>query len=218
VQPVDIRVQGATLRLQRATALDQVDLHIPSGSRMAVVGPSGAGKTVLLKAMAGLLPEVFGQVSWDGRPLGAMEAGERRASQAAFGMVFQADALFDSLTVGENVRFPLVRRGMAEGAAAERAASALAEVGLAEAAGKLPEELSGGMKKRAGLARALVAGPSVLLMDDPLAGLDPATAREVAALILERSQGRTLVVAAPEPPGALGLSRVVRMEAGRVLA
>lgn len=218
VQPIDIRVQGATLRLQRAVALDGVDLHVPAGARLAVVGPAGAGKTVLLKAMAGLIPEVFGSVRWDGRPLQALSAAERRDRQAAFGMVFQADALFDSLSVEANVRFPLVRRGMPEAAAAERAREVLQQVGLADAAGKLPEELSGGMKKRAGLARALAAGPSVLLLDDPLAGLDPLTAREVAALVRARSEGRTLVVAAPEPPGAmLALERVVRMEAGRVL-
>jgi len=198
------------VRLQGRPALDGVSLDLPPGTQALVLGPSGAGKTVLLKSLAGLVPEARASVRWDGGPV---EEGR----QAAFGMVFQGDALFDSATVRENVEYPLLRRGAPPGEAAARAGEALAQVGLEGAADRLPEALSGGMRKRAGLARALVARPEVLLLDDPLAGLDPLTAHGVAALVLRAAQGRTLLVAAPEPPPQLRLPRWIWMGRGRVL-
>jgi phospholipid/cholesterol/gamma-HCH transport system ATP-binding protein len=131
-------------------------------------------------------------------------------------MVFQSDALFDSMTVLENVVLPLVRRAVPRDEAEERARGVLTRVGLAHALSKHPEELSGGMKKRAGVARAIVAQPSVLLADDPFAGLDPETERSIAELFLEVSEGRTLIAALPDPVAALPLPRGLRFEGGHL--
>ena len=123
-----------------------------------------------------------------------MAPAAKRARQAAFGMVFQTDALFDSLTVRRNVLLPLERRRVPREEAEARADEVLRAVGLAEAANTLPERLSGGMRKRAGIARALAARPSVLLADEPFSGLDPGTARQVARVLLEVAGSGSLIV------------------------
>src|SRR5262245_39674734 len=121
-----LAAKDLTVRLQGRPALDGVSLDLPPGTQALVLGPSGAGKTVLLKSLAGLVPQAWPSVRWDGGPVEATR-------QAAFGMVFQSDALFDSSTVRENVEYPLLRRGATPGEAAARASEALAEVGLQEA-------------------------------------------------------------------------------------
>lgn len=206
--------QDLTVHWQGRPALDGVSLALPAGTQALVLGRSGAGKTALLKSLAGLVPQALPAIRWDGQPVQARSLQER---QSAFGMVFQSDALFDSATVRQNVEYPLLRRGAPPREASARAGEALAEVGLLDAADRLPEALSGGMRKRAGLARALVARPRVLLLDDPLAGLDPLTAHEVAELILRTARGRTLLVAAPEPPPRLPLPRWIWLRHGRVI-
>jgi phospholipid/cholesterol/gamma-HCH transport system ATP-binding protein len=132
-------------------------------------------------------------------------------------MVFQSDALFDSMSVLENVLLPLVKRQVPRAEAEGRAREVLSRVGLEAAASKRPESLSGGMKKRVGVARAIVSRPSVLLADDPFAGLDPATERSIGELLLEVSSGCTLIAALPDPSPALPLPRVLRFENGRLV-
>ena len=197
-------------------ALAQLDLVLPMGAQAMVLGLAGSGKTTLLKALAGLYLPSQGEVRWDGDDLAKLGEDERRRRQAAFGMVFQTDALFDSLSVLDNVTLPLLRRNVPASDARTRAAEALASVGLAAFADVPPERLSGGMKKRAGIARAIVARPAVLLADDPLAGLDPATGRQVAELLLRVARGRTLLVAGPEPLAALPLPRWLWLSHGRL--
>ncbi|MFZ5468790.1 MAG: ATP-binding cassette domain-containing protein [Myxococcota bacterium] len=192
-------------------ALDGVDWELPAGCRALVTGPASSGKTTLLKALAALLPATHGRVLWDGVDVATLSYEARRAGQARLGMVFQTDALFDSMSVLDNVRLPLLRRRVSEAEATLRAEEALRQVGLLDAAHALPERLSGGMKKRAGIARAIVARPELLLADDPLAGLDPHTARSVCELLLEVSQGRALLVAAPEPIAHLPLAPVLAL-------
>lgn len=199
-------------------ALDELTLDFPVGSRTVLWGPAGGGKTSLLKCLTGLVAPTRGEVRWDDVPIASRTAQEKREAQVAFGMVFQSDALFDSLTVLENVLLPLRKRRVPESEAQERAAEAIARVGLSAAAQKHPENLSGGMKKRAGVARAIVARPHVLLADDPFAGLDPVTERSIAELLLEISQGRTLIVALPDPVPSLPTERRVRLVAGKVAA
>jgi len=214
---VDLRATHLTVQYGARTVLSEVTCALPPGTRALVLGRSGAGKTTLLKALAGLVPARGGQVLWNGEDVSRLSSTERREQQAAFGMVFQTDALFDSLTVRQNVLLPLRRRHVPDAEAERRADEVLRAVGLMDAAETLPERLSGGMKKRAGLARALAARPSVLLADDPFAGLDPGTARQVARVLSEVSRGGTLLVAAPEAPVDLPLPRWLFLRGGRLV-
>jgi phospholipid/cholesterol/gamma-HCH transport system ATP-binding protein len=197
-----------------ARALEGVSLDFPVGSHTVIFGPAAGGKTTLLKCLTGLLAPSSGKVVWGTRTVASRTASERRAAQVAFGMVFQSDALFDSLSVLDNVVLPLRKRGVAPADAARRARQALDRVGLGTAADKSPETLSGGMKKRAGVARAIVAQPDVLIADDPFAGLDPTTLKAIAALLLDVSRDRTLIVALPDPEPALPLERTIHLVKG----
>jgi len=132
-------------------------------------------------------------------------------------MIFQSDALFDSLTVIDNVLLPLRKRRVPEAEARERALAALDRVGLSKALEKRPENLSGGMKKRAGVARAIVARPEVLIADDPFAGLDPVTEKSIADLLIEVSEGKTLIVALPDPVASLPIERTFRFVHGAIV-
>ena len=205
-----------SLRFGTVHALRELTVEFPVGSRTVLWGPAGGGKTSLLKCLTGLVAPSSGEVWWDDVPVTRRAAQEKRDAQVAFGMVFQSDALFDSLTVAENVLLPLRKRRVPEAEAQERAYEALRRVGLTEAAQKHPENLSGGMKKRAGVARAIVARPQVLLADDPFAGLDPVTEGSIAELLLEISEGRTLIVALPDPVASLPTGRAIRLVGGQV--
>ncbi len=213
---MELRVEDVVVRHGEHLALGGVSLLLRPGERVLLSGPAGSGKTTLLKLLAGLVRPERGTVRWDGDDVHRLSAQERKRRQAALGMVFQTDALFDSMSVLDNVVLPLARRGVPREEALSRARSALEAVRLSNAAGRKPEQLSGGMRKRAGLARAVVAGPQVLLADDPLAGLDPATALQVADLLLRTSEGRTLVVCAPDPLPEFPLPRLVALEGGQL--
>ncbi len=209
-------VEGLSVRFGTTPALAAVDCAFPPGSSTVIWGPAGCGKTTLLKCLAGLVRPTAGRVTWDGKDVAGLSPQARRDAQVALGMVFQSDALFDSLTVLDNVLLPLRKRGVAEPEARERAEATLAQVGLSAARLKFPEQLSGGMKKRVGVARAIVARPQVLLADDPFAGLDPDTEAAIAAQLLEVSRGRTLVVALPDPLDALPVQRTLRLVDGHL--
>ncbi len=213
---MNLAAEAVVIAFERDRALDGVSLALSAGSRVLVLGNSGAGKTSLLKALTGLLEVTSGQIFWGDVPLSDLDRDQRRLQQARFGMVFQTDALFDSLTVLDNVTLPLLRRKVPAREAQERARSALASVGLAEFAASFPERLSGGMRKRAGIARAIVAQPEVLLADDPLAGLDPHTGATVCEVLIQASAGRTLIIGATEPPSGLSLPRWIWLSAGKV--
>lgn len=214
---MELRTDSVSVRQNGRSLLREVACTLPPGSRVLVLGRSGAGKTTLLKALAGLVTPASGQVLWNGEDVARMAPAGKRSGQAAFGMVFQTDALFDSLTVRRNVLLPLERRRVPREEAEARADEVLRAVGLAEAADALPERLSGGMRKRAGIARALAARPSVLLADDPFAGLDPGTARQVARVLLEVAGSGSLVVAAPDVPPEIPLSRWLYLRDGRLV-
>lgn len=198
-------------------ALNNLTLDFPIASRSMLWGPAGGGKSSLLKCLAGLVAPTSGQVLWDDVSVTARSAQEKREAQVAFGMVFQSDALFDSLTVLENVLLPLRKRRVPEAEAQERAAAAVASVGLTQAANKYPENLSGGMKKRAGVARAIVARPQVLLADDPFAGLDPATERSIRELLLAVSRDRTLIICVPDAIESLPVDQCIHLAGGCIV-
>jgi phospholipid/cholesterol/gamma-HCH transport system ATP-binding protein len=219
---LELRAEHVTVAWGEHAALRDVTLSLSQGTHALVAGPASSGKTTLLKLFASLVRpsqgtgRSAGEVYWGDERVSALSPARRRALLARFGMVLQRDALFDSLTLLENVCLPLENRGVARAEAAARARFAIAEVGLTGAEHRLPEALSGGMKKRAALARALVAEPPVLLVDDPLAGLDPATGWEIVQLLERTSKARTLVVAAPEPPLRMRFSRWIVLDRGQV--
>ena len=213
---VPLSCEALSVRFGRVEALLDVSVSIAPGEQVLVTGQAASGKTTWLKCLAGLQPPTSGHVRWGADDVAGLGIEERRKRQRSFGMVFQSDALFDSMTVLDNVMLPLTKRQVPHDEALERARAVLERVGLSSAHRKRPEELSGGMKKRVGVARAIVAQPSILLADDPFAGLDPSTERSIAELLLEVSRGRTLVTALPDPVASLPLSRVLRFEQGRL--
>jgi phospholipid/cholesterol/gamma-HCH transport system ATP-binding protein len=173
------------------------NIEIPLHSVIGLFGPSGSGKTTLLKMLTGLLKPTTGHVTWNHISIEELPIETRAQCTAQLGMVFQNDALFDSLNVFENVCFPLKRRGVEIQEATLLTHEALSHVQLPKSAfQKSIPQLSGGMKKRVGLARALVQKPQVLLCDDALAGLDTISEVEMATLIQSIFQG-TLILAAP---------------------
>jgi len=211
-----VTTSSVTVRYDDVLALNAVSLEVKPGTKVVVWGSAGSGKTTLLKALAGLVRPTTGSVHWSDLDVTSLSVSRRRELQSELGMVFQSDALFDSMSVLDNVLMPLRKRRVPEAEAHQRALEALTRVGLRDAAQKRPEALSGGMKKRCGVARAIVSRPSVLLADDPFAGLDPVTEQSIASLLLEVSAGRTLIAALPDPIDALPVDRVLHLTQGRV--
>jgi len=170
-----ITLQDLNLRFGRQQVLRDISLSVPRGQTLAIIGESGCGKTVLLKTIIGLVRPTSGAATFDGRRLNELSEHELAQQRTRFGFVFQNSALFDSMTVAENILFPLKQHQPGHDAEHERAMLALlGEVGLPKSAlSKFPAELSGGMRKRVGLARALIMRPEVVLYDEPTTGLDP---------------------------------------------
>jgi len=166
--------------------LKNLNLVINSGEAMVIIGRSGCGKSVLLKHMIGLLKPDFGQVVIDGEDVSQMEERDMDDLRLRFGMLFQGSALFDSMTVGENVGFAIREHtDIPEDQVREKVAKALKMVGLRGIEGLMPAELSGGMKKRVGLARAICNDPKIILYDEPTTGVDPIMADAINDLIID---------------------------------
>jgi phospholipid/cholesterol/gamma-HCH transport system ATP-binding protein len=175
-----IRISGLRKSFGGKPVLAGVDLAVEQGESLCVIGQSGTGKSVLLKCILGLTAPDAGQILWQGK---ALDPTTRPAFLARFGMLFQGAALFDSLTVWQNVAFRL-RQRMPDARARAIALEKMARVGLGpETAELMPGELSGGMAKRAGLARAIADDPAVIFFDEPTTGLDPIRARRINDLI-----------------------------------
>jgi phospholipid/cholesterol/gamma-HCH transport system ATP-binding protein len=181
-----LRLENLSVDFQRHAVLRDLSLSIARGETVAIIGESGCGKTVLLKTIIGLLRPSRGQVFFEGRNLAEMNERQLTEERIRFGFLFQNSALFDSLTVAENVGFPLRQHTTAGAEEIRRVVlSRLAEVGLPESVlGQKPAELSGGMRKRVGLARALALEPEVMLYDEPTTGLDPIMGDVINELIL----------------------------------
>ncbi len=181
-----IALKGVAKRFGRKVVLDGVDLEVPRGKSLVVIGGSGSGKSVTLKCILGLIKPDAGQILIDGKDSLKFSADEREASLRKFGMLFQGSALFDSLKVWENVAFGLIQgRRMDRKQAKEIAIEKLGQVGLGAEVGELsPAELSGGMQKRVALARAIAAEPEIIFFDEPTTGLDPIMADVINDLIV----------------------------------
>lgn len=195
-----IELQNVTMsfgtHLQAETLLREVSLSIATGENFVLIGPSGHGKSTLLKLMAGLLIPTMGSVLIKGRNWQTMRGSERDEIARKTGMLFQKNALFDSLTVFENVAFPLREVAHApETEVQDVVMRYLEAVGIAHAKDLYPDEISGGMQKRLGIARALALRPEIVFYDDPTAGLDPITSRKIVQMIidLQKEMGTTVV-------------------------
>lgn len=181
-----IEVKHISKSFGAQSVLNDVSATFHPGKVNFIIGRSGSGKSVLTKCTVGLLEPDQGHVSYDGRDFTAMNLRERKEVRQEIGMLFQGSALFDSMTVMENVMFPLrMFSESSEQAMQERAAFCLERVQLPQAGGKYPSELSGGMQKRVGIARAIAMNPKYLFCDEPNSGLDPQTAIVIDNLIVD---------------------------------
>ena len=213
--PPVIEIQNLSMRFGDHQVLRDISLVLPAGQTLVVIGESGCGKTVLLKAMNGLLRPTLGEVRFEGMPLARMNEHELARIRTRYGFVFQGAALFDSLTIADNIAFPLrehTRLSAAE--ISDIVESLLGEVGLPHAVATMkPMQLSGGMRKRAGLARALALDPHLILYDEPTTGLDPIMSDVINELILRaRSRdGVTSVVVTHDMHTARKVADVILM-------
>jgi phospholipid/cholesterol/gamma-HCH transport system ATP-binding protein len=201
--------------------LDDVSITIGSGRSLCILGRSGTGKSVTLKHIVGLIKPDKGCVLVEGEDITAMTIRQLARIRLRIGFLFQNAALFDSISVGENVAFPLRRHtSLTDAEIRTTASELLAQVGLGDEYDRMPAELSGGMRKRAGLARALALGPAILLADEPSAGLDPVTAAEIDQLLvdLRRRSKTTLVIVTHNIPSARTIGdQFVFLHQGRIL-
>jgi phospholipid/cholesterol/gamma-HCH transport system ATP-binding protein len=201
--------------------LDGVNLTADRGQVVVVLGRSGTGKSVLLKVIVGLLQPESGSIRIHGEDIAAMNMQRLNEIRKKIGFLFQHAALYDSLTVEENVGFPLRHHSkLSEAELRQRVRTLLASVGMERDLAKMPADISGGMQKRAGLARALALDPDILLFDEPTSGLDPITAAEIGELILKLKKERNLasVVVTHDVHGARSFAdRVVLLREGKVV-
>ena len=186
-----LKLVGVHKSFGRNNVLRGADIDVAPGRSLVILGGSGSGKSVMLKCALGLMTPEAGQVIFDGQDVTRDNGREREAMRARVGMLFQSAALFDSLTVWENVAFRLIYADKVKRAEArDRAIDTLRKVRLGEDVANLrPAEISGGMQKRVGLARAIVATPELIFFDEPTTGLDPITADAINDLILEQVRG-----------------------------
>jgi phospholipid/cholesterol/gamma-HCH transport system ATP-binding protein len=224
-----VGAEAAVIEFRRVTksfgtrrVLDDISFTVCPGRSVCILGRSGTGKSVALKHIVGLMKPDSGQVLVEGRDITPLSSRELTGVRRHVGFLFQNAALFDSISVGENVAFPLRRHtDLPDTEIRSRAQQLLAQVGLAQEYGKMPADLSGGMRKRAGLARALALEPAILLADEPSAGLDPVTASEIDALLVDLKVrcGTTLVVVTHNIPSARAIGdEIVFLDQGRLMA
>ena len=203
------------------TILDDISFEIPAGQAFCLLGRSGTGKSVTLRHIIGLVQPDSGRVFVEERDITRLGGRALADVRKHMGFLFQNAALFDSMSVGDNVAFPMRRHtDWSDAEIRDRAKKKLADVGLEKEFDKMPGDLSGGMKKRAGLARAMALDPAILLVDEPSAGLDPITAGEIDELLVKTKQGgTTLVVVTHNIPSARIVGdRFAVLHDGRMLA
>lgn len=216
--PSAIEVRGLECRHGERVVLRGVDFDVRRGEIFFVAGRNGTGKSTLLRHMIGLLEPPAGSVSYFGEDFTHASPEERRRMLRGFGVLYQGGALWSDMTLAENVALPLrLHTSLDRGERDEVVALKLAQVGLSGNEEKLPSELSGGMRRRAGLARALALDPSIVFFDEPGAGLDPVTARELDRLIRETRDrlGTTIVIVSHELASLFALAdRMLFLDAG----
>jgi phospholipid/cholesterol/gamma-HCH transport system ATP-binding protein len=218
--PIQIESLSKTFGAQ--TVLQGLDLTVAQGEVVALMGRSGTGKSVLLRLIVGLQNPDSGSIRVLGQEVNSLSPDGLNEVRKKIGFLFQGAALYDSLTVQQNVAFPMERhRQMAAGERQERVRDLLEAVGMADHAKKLPSEISGGMQKRVGLARALALDPDLLLFDEPTSGLDPITSAEIDGLIVrlnERHRVTSLVVTHDVQSAKRFSDRVALIDKGSIVA
>lgn len=217
-----IRFEEVTKSFGPLTVLDHVTFDVPRGHALCVLGRSGTGKSVLIKQLVGLLKPDAGRIYVEGEEITGLSASRLARVRKRMGFLFQYSALFDSVSVGENVAFPLRRHSRLEEAEIQaRVDERLKRVGLEGLQRKMPSDISGGMRKRVGLARALALDPPILLADEPSSGLDPVTSGEIDQLLLDlkRKEGATMVIVTHNIPSARRIGdELAVLHRGRILA
>lgn len=198
-EPPRIVLRDLHYQVDNLSILAGIDLEVPPGEILCVMGLSGAGKSTILRCIAGLVPATKGEICIDGVNIVGLKERQLLPIRAKMGVVFQYAALFDSMSVSENIAFGLLRgprcqefRRRSRAELAQRVAEHLAEVGLAGIERRSPAELSGGMRRRVGLARALATEPEIVLYDEPTSGLDPVTAAAIDDLIVHTRQTKNV--------------------------
>ncbi len=216
-----IKVEGLIKRFGEQTVLNGINLEVYAGETMVIMGGSGCGKSTLLRIMIGSIKPTGGKVMVLGQDLEELNAGQLDELRKRIGILFQSGALFSSLTVGENVALPLREHTKLHPDVIDlQVTIKLNQVSLLHAREKMPAEISGGMKKRAGLARALAMDPQILFYDEPSAGLDPVTSSQIDELIIKLSKGLgvTSVVVTHEMDSAFRIAdRMCMLNRGKVL-
>jgi len=204
-EDIAVELRHVTKTFGTRRVLDDVSLPVTRGRSVCILGRSGTGKSVTLKHIVGLIRPDSGQVFVGDTDVMTLSGAELARVRRQIGFLFQNSALFDSISVGGNVAFPLRRHtDRPDAVIRDQAMALLAQVGLEDEYDKMPADLSGGMRKRAALARAIALGPAILLADEPSAGLDPVTATEIDQLLvsLKRQSGTTLIVVTHNIPSA----------------
>ena len=218
--PIEVRDVKKSFGSQQV--LKNVGLKVKHGQTVSVLGKSGTGKSVLLKLIIGLQKPDSGDIEVDGKNVPDLQIEALNALRKKIGFLFQQAALYDSLTVRENVEFPLVRHAkMSPQERKQRSEALLRDVGMEEDLDKMPSQISGGMQKRVGLARALALEPEILLLDEPTSGLDPITAAEIGKLILDIKKKRAtsaIVVTHDVRAASMFSDQMVLLHEGKIIA
>jgi phospholipid/cholesterol/gamma-HCH transport system ATP-binding protein len=220
--PIKLAISGLTKEFDRTCVLDNISINVPVGRKTVLIGPAASGKTVLMKCIAGIYQPTAGTITLDGDPLTGISQRERNERLEHTGVLFQQGGLFDSLKVWENISFKLINKdGMPRKEAREIAIEKLARVNLpSSTADLLPSELSGGMQKRVGIARVLASQPSLMLLDEPTAGLDPITTKAIYRLLdqsIEDTQATVFAITSDMASARTEYDYMIMLHEGRVV-
>jgi len=218
-----ICVSGLKKSFGAKKVLKDINLDLRKGENIVILGRSGTGKSVTIQCIVGMLKPTEGSVKVFGREVSELSDGELKEMRMKIGFLFQSGALYDSMTVRENLEFPLTRvlKLTDQAEIDKKVEDALDSVGLLDAIDKLPSDLSGGMRKRAGLARTIIVNPEIMLYDEPTTGLDPITSREISDLILniqKKLKTSSIIITHDMECARIASDRVIIMDEGKYIA
>lgn len=218
-----VEIKGLKKSFGEKEVLKNINLRLKKGENVVILGKSGTGKSVTIQCLAGLLEPDAGTLRVFGKEVTGLDENELKELRMKIGFLFQSGALYDSMSVRENIEFPLTRilKWTDQAEIDKRVNEVLENVGLEDAADKMPSDLSGGMRKRAGLARTLAIKPEIMLYDEPTTGLDPITSREISDLILKvqkRNKTTSIIITHDMDCARIASDRVLVMDDGEYVA